>query len=282
MLEPLTFPVTAWAPSKRPRTASSAECVHRIFTVKWIRCRCLDPDDQDRARTARLRNGAALDPERLPSYRKPTKFPSQVGFPCSVIHARLGNPRTRSLVRSIPRHPVKNASDPRELDPPFTRAFRQRATHEPEMRPADVCNLRFSKMSTRMFHVASDFVSRSSISPEDGASRGDRPLPPLLHRPSASISPARACRETATSGASVTDRATRDLSPMRPVRPRPLRPPPALMTMSYDGPKHLPSIAEPSSGPSPQSQQRSLVSLDHGSQYMFAKGGFRPPGARSC
>jgi hypothetical protein len=57
MLEPLTFPVTTWAPSERPRTASSAERVHRIFTVKWTRCRYFDPDDQDRAGTARLRNG---------------------------------------------------------------------------------------------------------------------------------------------------------------------------------------------------------------------------------
>lgn len=65
----------------------------------------------------------------------------------------------------------------------------------------------FSKKSTRWFQVAPGFVSRLSISPEDGASRGDRPLPPLLRRTSASISPARACRETATSSASVTDRA---------------------------------------------------------------------------
>lgn len=41
MLEPLTFVVTAWAPSKRPRTASSACACTEPFTVKWARCRCL-------------------------------------------------------------------------------------------------------------------------------------------------------------------------------------------------------------------------------------------------
>ncbi len=77
-------------------------------------------------------------------------------LPISVIHAKPGTPRTRSLV-VIPRQLVKAASAPLELDPPSTRIFRCRATFEPEMRPADVCNPHF-KDEHPTIRVASGFV----------------------------------------------------------------------------------------------------------------------------
>lgn len=118
--------------------------VHRAFTVKWTRCRCVDPDNQDRAGAVRVRNDAALDPERLPSYRVLAEKLRESDFLARLFTRSL---ETRAPVRSFgaPRHPVKSASVPRELDSPSTRAFRRRATHEPKMRPADVCNLRFQR-----------------------------------------------------------------------------------------------------------------------------------------
>jgi hypothetical protein len=99
MLEPLTFRVTAWTPSKRPRIASSAGYVHRTFTVKWIRRRHLDPDDQDRAGTARLRYDAALDPKRLPSCQESREESSRDRVLLLGYSLEPKNPLTRSPAR---------------------------------------------------------------------------------------------------------------------------------------------------------------------------------------
>lgn len=143
LLEPLTFLVTVGAPSKRSRP------LHRLarapsITVKRTRCRCVDLDNQDRADAARVRSDAALDPERLPSYRVLTEKLRESDSLARLFTRGL---ETRAPVRPFgaPRHLVKSASVPRELDSPSTRAFRRRVTHEPEMRPADVCNLRFQR-----------------------------------------------------------------------------------------------------------------------------------------
>jgi hypothetical protein len=57
----------------------------------------------------------------------------------------------------IPRQRVNAASAPLELDSPSTRAFQRRATNEPEMRLADVCNPHV-KDEHPMNRVASGFV----------------------------------------------------------------------------------------------------------------------------
>lgn len=77
-------------------------------------------------------------------------------LPISVIHARSRASRTRSLA-VIPRQSVKAVSAPLELDPSSTRIFRCRATFEPEMRLADVCNPHI-KDEYPLIHVVSGFV----------------------------------------------------------------------------------------------------------------------------
>lgn len=56
--------------------------------------------------------------------------------------------KTRAPIHSLGSFrdtPSKGASVPFELDPPFTRAFRRRATHVSKMRPTDFCNLHFQR-----------------------------------------------------------------------------------------------------------------------------------------
>jgi hypothetical protein len=145
------------------------------------------------------------------------------------------------FARSVfPRRPVKSASVPLELDPPFTRAFqREQRADQRCVQPMSATYV--FKEEHPLYRAVSGFVSRSSISPEDGASRGDRPLQPSFRRSSASISPAPACREM-TSLWCFRHRSTLiGSSPTRFARPRPLRPPSALMMMACKRPE-TPSI----------------------------------------
>jgi hypothetical protein len=104
-----------------------------------------------------LRNDAVLDPERLSPCHEPrgawsADRSSPPGYPREVSSS--AHPFARSV---MPRQLVKAASVPRELDPPSTRIFRCRATNEPEMRLAGVCNPHV-KDEHPLIRVASGFV----------------------------------------------------------------------------------------------------------------------------
>lgn len=86
----------------------------------------------------------------------PAERGPRIDAPYPVIHADRRASRTRSLV-VIPRQLAKAASAPLELDPPSSRIFRCRATSEPEMRLADVCNPHV-KDEHPLNRVASGFV----------------------------------------------------------------------------------------------------------------------------
>jgi hypothetical protein len=186
-------------------------CRHRKAKTRVVH---IVPDGQNRVCTAWFRSSTQLNSERLPSYRElreaslAGRFPS---FP--VIHSKRRVSHTRSL-DVIPRHLVKDASAPLELDPSSTRAFRRRATNEPEMRPANVCNPhvkdkhpQFSDGSRRRFEGNPRTYRRTVLA------RCDRPLQPLPRRLRRRFGPAQACHEESTSGVPVTDRALHSSTP---------------------------------------------------------------------
>jgi hypothetical protein len=121
----------------------------------------------------------------------------------------------RAPVRSCglwvcPRQLVKAASVPLELDPPSSRIFRCRATNEPEMRLADVCNPHVKDENPFQFRVASGFVIEGALDLTGGRcqAHGDRPLRPLLRRPREGFLPAGACHGARSSDVPVTDRVS--------------------------------------------------------------------------
>lgn len=81
--------------------------------------------------------------------------------------------------------------------------------------------------------------------------RGDRPLWPFLRRSIGRCLPAGACRGARSADASVAARRARGSTLALCVRPRPLPPPPNVTGFGFHDPRHLPSIAGPSSSPSP-------------------------------
>lgn len=80
----------------------------------------------------------------------------------------------------FPRQLAKAASVPLELDPPSSRTSRYRATNEPEMRLADVCNPHVKDEHPLNFRVASGFVIEGALDLTGGRcqAHGDRPLRP--------------------------------------------------------------------------------------------------------
>jgi len=180
-------------------------------------------------------------------------------------------PRTRSLV-VIPRQLVKAASAPLELDPPSTRTFPCHATNEPEMRLADFCNPHV-KDEHPLNRVASGFAVEGA--PDLTGGRCLHAATARFGQNSAAstgvLFPLRLATEPGPLMPPSPPRTERDVSPLDSFRPRPLPPPPNVMSFGFFDPRHLPSIMEPFSGPSPILDSAFRRAPDH--DHCFAFGG---------
>jgi hypothetical protein len=138
-------------------SADGRECASHDRIMRDAAPARIFPDDQGRAGTPLFRRRSCSRPGTpgvVP--RASRRLIRKSTLPISVIHSKSEAPRIRSLV-VIPRQLIKAASAPLELDPLSTRIFRCRATFEPEMRPADVCNPHV-KDEHPLIRVASGFV----------------------------------------------------------------------------------------------------------------------------
>jgi hypothetical protein len=108
--------------------------------------------------------------------------------------------------------------------------------------------------------------------------RSDRPLWPGFRRPHGCFLPAEACHGTRSSDVSVTAPSPPGVTPVEPIRPRPLLPPLNVMSFGFHDPRHLRSIEELSSSPFPISDSAFRRTPVH--DRCFARGGSEPPEAR--
>jgi hypothetical protein len=140
--------------------------------------------------------------------------------------------------------------------------------------------IHMSKTSTRMNRVASGFVVEGAPDLTGGRClhAATARFGQISAAPTGVLFPLELATEPGPLMPPSPPRTQRDVSSLDPLQPRPLPPPPNVMSFGLFGPRHLPSTEEPFSGPFPILDSAFRRAPVH--DRCFAFGGSEPPRAR--
>jgi hypothetical protein len=276
-------------PCRHPGTVEATSgSLHRL--ARWSRLpqrlnhegrghRAYDPGNQDRADNALFRKRCCSQSGTpFVVLKTPRSVVRESMLPTRLSTRDRRATRTRSPV-VIPRQLAKAASASARARPAvhayLSMPRDQRARDASGRRLQSTCQRRAPEQprGSRIRDRGGPRPHRRTV-----LTRSDRPLWPGFRRPHGCFLPAEACHGTRSSDVSVTAPSPPGVTPVEPIRPRPLLPPLNVMSFGFHDPRHLRSIEELSSSPFPISDSAFRRTPVH--DRCFARGGSEPPEAR--